>query len=51
MYLDRAKILINYDQDLEKIIIDLEEAESLAKEPRLPTVYKEAKRLLKQFEK
>ena len=51
LYLDRAKILINYDQDLEKIIIDLEEAESLAKEPRLPTVYKEAKRLLKQFEK
>tara|TARA_B100000029_G_scaffold510842_2_gene603345 strand:+ start:903 stop:1751 length:849 start_codon:yes stop_codon:yes gene_type:complete len=51
LYLDRAKVLINNNQDLEKIIIDLKEAESLAKEPRLPIVYKEAKNLLKQFNK
>ena len=48
LYLDRAKVLINNNQDLEEIIIDLEEAEILAKEPRLPAVYKEAKKLLKQ---
>lgn len=43
LYLDRAKVLIKNNQDLEEIIIDLEEAEILAKEPRLPAVYKEAK--------
>ena len=48
LYLDRAKVLMKNNQNLKKIIIDLEEAESLAKEPRLPTVYKEAKKLLKQ---
>ena len=48
LYLDRAKVLIKNNQDLEEIIIDLEEAEILAKEPRLPAVYKEAKKLLKQ---
>ena len=49
LYLDRAKVLMKNNQNLKKIIIDLEEAESLAKEPRLPTVYKEAKKLLKQI--
>ena len=48
LYLDRAKVLIKNNQDNSIIVSDLEEAISLSKEPRLPHIYKEANKLLKE---